>query len=127
MARTVSVPCGAVAVAYQDVTGYEEWEFEDYTEYLRETVKSHWPSFEDADGWLGREDAMLLENGHAYVGISEYCGLAAIWLVPKDDNEHPELSESWCEKIADKFETLLGEYRKVGCASNGECFYEKVS
>ena len=38
------------------------------------------PSLYEADGWAGREDRILLQNGHVEIGVSEYCGLAAIWM-----------------------------------------------
>jgi len=127
MGRSVSTPSGCSAVAYQhtDLDEFDlqedwEWKIDD----IRERVQALWPSFEECDEWLDREDHAVCENGHAYVGVSEYCGLTAVWLVVKGDSEHPELAEAWCDKIAAKFEEEFGSLNKIGTASNGESFFE---
>lgn len=150
MGRSVSYPSDSVVVCYRDVSSFgavyaedengdfdyddivdiDEFEarddFEFFVEDIRESVKSEWPSFYEEDGWIDREDRILLANGHAYVGVSEYCGLASIWLVPRE-SEHEELSAAWCASIENKFKKLFGELVKVGSFSNGESVYKKVS
>jgi hypothetical protein len=141
MGRSVSTPHNAALVAFVDwfdgtytdeETGEEiqrqpeSYDWDDYMDCTRDHAKSLWPSFEDTDRWLGREDRVLLENRLAYFGVSEYCGLAAIWIVPKDHGGYPELANSWVSQISTKFHANFGELRKVGTASNGEAFFERI-
>ena len=74
---------------------------------------------------VGHEDHAILENGHCYIGVSEYCGLVSIWLVPKD--EYPDLSQKWCDQIGNKFYNLFSEYKHVATFSNGEAIYERIT
>jgi hypothetical protein len=140
MGRSVSFAAGSVAITYRDVThmGYVEKDddsgeevydefiaqmhYKDFIDNLRETCKSIWPSFVHCDEWLGSEDKAILQNDHAYVGVSEYCGLASVWLVPKEENN---LAARWCSQIKNKFEDLLGDLHKVGHFSNGTGVYTR--
>ena len=81
----------------------------------------------ECEEWLDREDLAIAENGHAYFGVSEYCGCAAVWIVAKTDyygDEHP-LAEAWVKRVAAKFDANFGDYRKIGTFSNGEAVYEQ--
>ena len=136
MGRSVSTPREARVVCYRDVSEFEEHDWEWFVESLQETVRFEWPSFDECDKWLDREDHAIAENRLCYVGVSQYCGCAAIWIASKkedllgsDYGPQPEanLCDAFIGKIADKFERLFGEYRRVATASNGESFYEKVS
>lgn len=127
MGRSVSYPVAAVAVAYQDVHDMDEWDWTNFEEWIEDTAQDQWPSLDYCDKWLGREDHVLLENNHCYIGVSEYCGLAAIWLVYKDDGDYPQLAESWAFRIMPKFEEMYSDLRKVGTFSNGESVYEKIA
>lgn len=133
MGRSVSYASGSIAIAYQyldagqDENGKDIEPDSDTFDYviddIKEYSKSLWPSFENADEWLGREDHAILENRHAYIGISEYCGLVSVWLVPKEDNN---LSVNFCLQIKDKFLKSFGTLNKVGQFSNGEAVFERV-
>ena len=144
MSRSVSYPSGCESVCYCDVTdfgyrdgsdeydeflGQDEWDF--FVEDIVETASSNWKSFVICDEWLDREDRAILENSHAYIGVSEYCGLASVWLKPKDEgsdwhlNDTSGLAKNWCNQIAPKFEKLFGELKKVGTFSNGEAVYRR--
>ena len=136
MSRTVSTPTDAQCVAYQDVREHDydsfQWWLEDTTEY----ATSLWPSFRDCDKWLDREDHAVLENSLCYFGVSQYCGLAALWLVPKDyptdgyfsGNEYIlPLAENFIRRIAPNFHKAFGQYRKIGTFSNGEAIYEQIA
>ena len=128
MGRSVSYANGSVAVCYNDVSDFEDsWEWDDFIEYIKESAKSAFPSLDDCAQWLGREDHAILENSHCFIGISEYCGLAAIWLVPKDSGDRPELAESWCAQVTPKFNKTFGELRKIGTFSNGESVFERIA
>lgn len=143
MGRSVSTPSGAIAVCYRDVSsfGYDiddegnvlydnyDWAIaEDSWDWFLDGIttdaSNRWGSFYKSDEWVGREDRAILENTYAYIGVSEYCGLAAVWLLPKYDEP---LAESWCARIAKNFNKMFGEYAKVGTFSNGESVYEKIA
>lgn len=145
MGRSVEVPNDAVA------TFFHHWEldaedydiagelFEDHLiEPVRDVLRATFPSFEAADesyhphrGY--RETRVILENGHAMVTVSEYCGLVAVALVPLED-PYPgpgenELHAAWAARVAERFENVLakafgGRLRCLGRASNGEAFFE---
>ena len=146
MGRSVSTPRDAI-VSYYDVSEqgygwdeenncvdydrYCEWQAEDewgfFKECMVEKVKKLFPSMSECEEWLDREDLAIAENGHAYFGVSEYCGCAAVWIVAKTDyygDEQP-LAEAWVKRVAAKFDANFGDYRKIGTFSNGESVYEQ--
>jgi hypothetical protein len=129
MGRSVSYPSDAVTVCFKDATFIEDsLDWDDYVDDIRNVAQANWRSLRECDEWLGREDRAILENDHAYIGISEYCGLVALWIVAKDhDNETYGLSANWAASIERNFHRTFGEYRKVATMSNGEAFYEKVA
>ena len=49
----------------------------------------------ECEEWVDREDLAIAENGHAYFGVSEYCGCAAVWIVAKTDYYGDPLAEAW--------------------------------
>lgn len=146
MGRSVSTPRDAI-VAYYDVSeqGYgwddendcidfgnfcefqaqDDWEW--FKEGMIERVKELFPSMSECEEWVGREDLAIAENGHAYFGVSEYCGCAAVWIVAKEDyyGNESALAQAWVNKIAKKFHANFGEYNRIGVFSNGESIYEK--
>jgi hypothetical protein len=157
MGRSVSTPSNCNEVAYKDVSwmGYNfdesneeydystfdsdlaEFEWDDFVFDIKEQIQGTWSSFEEVENkWLGREDKVLLENTFAYVGVSNYCGLAAIWLKSKhdeldgsyycDEQRIANLSDAFCNKIKGKFYKMFSQYRKIATFSNGEAVYEKV-
>lgn len=156
MGRSVSTPRDVIAVCYRDISdfGYEldddcnvvgdvfdDWlyqdDFENFLYDINYEAKQQWKSFTDCDKWVGREDHAILENDFAYIGVSVYCGLAAVWLMPKteellntgyaDDAAKANLADNWCNRIAKNFEKKFGQYVKVGTFSNGEAIYKKAA
>lgn len=136
MARSVSTPSQALEVAYQDVTTPDYHDFQWWQEDIAEYARSLWPSLVECDKWLDREEHAILENGLCYVGVSEYCGLAAIWIVPKEyahsgysfgDVNILPLAENFIRTIAPKFHQAFGQFRKIRTFSNGEAIFEKVT
>lgn len=152
MGRSVSTPHNATVVTYKpiEVDPYEDTDedgetvtvepteldfqdaFDSMVEDLQEYAPTLWPSLRKCDEWLGREDHALLENDLCYIGISEYCGLIAYWIVPKSEHragysdQHVDnLCARWVSQIADKFVKTFGAYHKVGTFSNGESVYER--
>lgn len=155
MGRSVSYPHNATVVTYKpiEVEPYEDenedgetvtvepseldyqWAFDSMVEDLQEYAPTLWPSLRKCDKWLDREDHALLENDLCYMGISEYCGLVALWIVPKTDEYNASwygdsiaranLCDRWVDQIKDKFVKTFGAYHKVATASNGEAFYQR--
>lgn len=154
MGRSVSSAAGAIAVVYEDVSrfGYapefddngdeinpneEDWKYDEwqaqcdwdcFVDTLQYHIDKLFPSMVKCEKWLANEDKAIMENNHAYIGISEYCGVASIWLVNKayhQDVDHPELADAWCEKVKNKFLTVFGKYVKITTLSNGEAIYER--
>lgn len=152
MGRSVSYPTGAEVTflhptfweraidklrdtdAYQDATEdeqqsleeeleYDYHDFDDLEDVLFEQAREAWPSMSPCKHWVGREDHAITENGHAWFGLSEYCGLVAVWLVAKDrDNA---LAEAWVAQASRKLHSM-GQLRKVATMSNGEAVFERV-
>ena len=128
MARSVSYASGSIAVCYRDI-GYleEDYQWRDFVEWVQDTALDNWPTFKDCDYWLGREDRAILENRWAYIGVSEYCGLASIWLVPKEPEGQIGLASKWCQSIIPTFKKTYGELVKVTTFSNGEAIFKRVA
>lgn len=129
MARSVSYPRGAlVAFSYLDEE-MDYFDFQDFLESEREYVSSLWPSLHAADHWRGHEDHVLAANSLVEFGISEYCGLVAYWLVPREDLE-PSLeafAQRWIDQVSPRFLKTFGTLRKLGTFSNGEAVFERIA
>lgn len=130
MGRSVSYPRNAIVAfthleASDDQDVVDEWAFDDLVEDLQQYAPTLWKSLDTCDRWIGREDRALLVNRHAYIGISEYCGLVAYWLVVREDTEQPGLAERWVAQAAPRFLKTFGTLNKIGTASNGESFFQQ--
>ncbi len=128
MARSVSVPGDAVKVAYASFEcsddGYDcSEEFSDCIESLRAVLGEKYPSLEEVSRWVGNELRVVLKGPMGAVGVSEYCGLVAVWAVP---NPGAPLGAAWCGRLdLDAAAACFGPtLRKVGTASNGEAFFK---
>jgi hypothetical protein len=109
-------------VTYNTYDTEDEFGYDDLVEYVRSYFESKYPSLERISEWLDREDRAILENRLVYIGVSEYCGLVSVWVVPKED--YPDLTAKFIKTITPYFEKV-GELRKVGTFSNGEAVFEK--
>ena len=159
MGRSVSTPSNCEAVAHKDTlhfghqynedtgehdfdAGYCEMQGRDDLDDLKDSIieqsKARWPSFATVGNkWLGNEDRVLLENDLAYIGISEYCGLTAIWLKSKhseldgsyysDEASRAPLCEGFTSRISGKFMEMFNEFNKLGSMCNGESVLQKVA
>lgn len=133
MGRSVSYANDSIQIEYATFECEDtEWageSFDDCVSCMQEVAVKRFPSMTTCDKWLGREDRAVLANQHAYIGISEYCGLVSIWVTPRGDcygNDPTGLATRWCEQIdlstlADCFGRRLN---KVGAFSNGESVYQ---
>ena len=113
-----------------------DFAFDDMLEDFIVTCKSEWPSLSECDEWVGREDHVVLSNGLVKMGISEYCGLVAYWVVEQDDlhadawygrPDRTALATRWAKQIEAKFIERFGTLRKLGHMSNGEGVYERIA
>jgi hypothetical protein len=133
MARSVNYLSGAVAVAYIPTDEFIGEELDQCNGYLWDwavegvvsRLQDSWPSFEEADEWDNRETRIIAENGHAIVGVSEYCGITSISIAVHGQANNPEFSEAWISKIAQKFCDTFGSIVKIGTFSNGQSVYER--
>lgn len=157
MGRSVSYPSDALVVTfassfwsceeaedhtdclYCDGSGIcQPEDFDDLIYDFRQHLKELFPSVVEADRWIDREDHVLAENGLASFGMSEYCGLVAYWIVPKEyngpkgefyyssDRDISAISTRWVRQNTDKFVAAFGELSKVGSMSNGEGVYRRI-
>lgn len=124
MGRSVSYPSNAQVVCYSYELEGEPFFYEDIVEDIRETCKSEWKSLSDCEIWLDREDCAVLENELCYIGVSEYCSLVSIWIVPKEEYEN--IASNWIAQIERKFRRFFARLCKVGTFSNGEAVFEEI-
>ncbi len=134
MGRSVMTASNAVAVVYFTDENDEQWE--DVIDNVQGVIKKRFPSFHKCEHWEWQSDEcrVILTNGLADVTISEYCGLAAVCLVPRElltcGSSESTLCEPWCNQIAGNWSDLLnkafGGLVKIGTGSNGEAFYKKI-
>lgn len=157
MGRSVSRHKYSLEVCYEDISnhGYapefddngdeihgddpDKWVYDEFchqvdwdcwVEYQQDKAKKLFPSMTECDEWLDREDRAIMENDFAYIGVSEYCGLASIWLVFKGDVmdiDNYGLGKAWCGKACHGFSQTFGDLVKLGKMSNGEGVYRKAS
>ena len=130
MGRSVSVPSRAEAIAYAAIDPDDIDDFEsEVIDPLRYALNKAFPSLYDDNEWLDREDHVIARNRLGLFGISEYCGLLAVWIVPADEDSN--LSAPWCARAEAKLGAVVQDVfglrlRSVGRASNGEQFFERV-
>jgi len=131
MGRSVSSPSGAVELAFEHLDSSEdsgEFDWQMYQEDVAYKGRRVAKSFRDCDKWVGREDKAILENEFCYLGLSEYCGLVCIWLLPKECEEYlyyGSLRDHWLSQISPKFQKAFGTLNKVGTFSNGEAVFSR--
>ncbi len=135
MGRSVSYPGNAQVRVYVDVSNFDDggmdWDW--FIENIKESLSSKFPSLKDTEQWLGREDKAILHNNLVYVGVSEYCGLACIWVLPKesevyysDDKYLGGFADTFCCMIEPFIESTFGTHKKVATFSNGESVYQAI-
>jgi hypothetical protein len=141
MGRSVSYANGSEVVIYSyiepvidDEDNYDEFltqlAWDDAIYNLKYEAKEAFPSLEDCDEWLGREDHAILENNLVYIGISEYMNIVSVWVVPKED-EHYAFGVSFAKKIEAKLNEVVKSafglrLNQVGRFSNGEAVFSKA-
>lgn len=136
MGRSVSYAMGSEIVVYLDFK--EPYEWDDFVDSLYEILTDKYKSLTKCDEWVGREDHAILENELIHIGISEYCGLVSLWVVPKSgdfytvNTEKFYLARNYCNQIEKGFRNLILQhfprcvYTRLGTFSNGESVYRSV-
>lgn len=109
----------------------EELDYFDFDELIddyRYLIRDLFPSMQDWDSWIGREDHAITRNGFCYFGVSEYCGLVSIWLAKRADLDGSvdAMADRWMAQVAPRFRKAFGALRHIGTASNGEAFFERI-
>ena len=125
MGRSVSTPRGTVYTSYAVLD-------DDFQEVMRQAF----PSMSECDELVGREDRAVLENTFAYIGVSEYCGLVAMWICEKEldwrDEHMVGLRDRWLSQIQQKFrkaaQGCFGQALiKQGAFSNGKAIFAPMN
>lgn len=116
--------------------GHEGWDydsdnFQNDREFLMEHLMEVWPSLREADDRGYGEVQIILENELVEISLSEYCGMIALCVAPRDDIEgytynYTGLAKKWIGQMSEKFLTTFDEYARLGSMSNGESIYQKV-
>ncbi len=131
MSRSVWIHSDAIETAFfiMEAEGcIDDWE--EWVQDVREEFKRKFPSMCDCDYWPEGESHAIVENEHCMVVISEYGGLISLGVVALDAGLYDDLNAfapHWTETNAAPFlREQYGELRKIGTASNGESFYERI-
>tara|TARA_R110001583_G_scaffold174017_3_gene328229 strand:+ start:1955 stop:2209 length:255 start_codon:yes stop_codon:yes gene_type:complete len=77
------------------------------------------------------------ENDLAYIGMSKYCGLTAIWLKSKqselevsyysDEASRAPLCKGYASRISGNFLEMFNEFNRVGVLSSGQGVFERAA
>jgi hypothetical protein len=132
MGRSVSYPTGAI-VCFEDIRAFDdEFDFDWFADDLKERAAAMFPSLYDCNKWRGREDHILMRNAYADFGVSEYCGLASIWIAERCDGAYYDcpsegLAAHWLAQIRNRFLAEFGNLVLDGHMSNGEGVYRLKS
>jgi hypothetical protein len=124
MSRSVNQLSGAQAVAFLSAHEETENSWEYFQEDITEQLKSLFPSLEDADRWEDNETHIILNNDHAEIAISEYCGLVSVSLraIEDWDGTRDGLHQQWVQQVQDKF-LSIGTLKHQGTFINGEAVF----
>lgn len=133
MGRGVSTPRDAFYTVYRELKledMQEDYDWKEYLEHIQEEAIRKWPSLYRVDTWAGHEDHVILQNDLVQMGVSEYGGVAAIWVKPREFEEsahaNPDLAANWASQIEKGFTETFGQFYKEGSMSNGESVYRRL-
>jgi len=91
-----------------------QWYWNEFTGEIKEVLIRAFPSLYPSEARVGRDNHAILENSHAYIGITDVdYGRVEIWCVPKeyDSNgygwEVHGLHAQWAKSIGKRAERLL--------------------
>jgi hypothetical protein len=128
--------CGADADEHVH-SADSRWEFESMLEDFQRQMLEAFPSLRSCDEWLDREDHAIAENRYCYVGVSEYCGLVAMWMCKKDADWRDApgfegLRDRWLGQVQQRFRKAANgcfgqALYKQGTFPNGEAFFQPMN
>lgn len=107
-----------------------DFDADDFDWMLEDTAWSMtelWPSLYASDRWVGypyNETRIFLENGLVEISVSEYCGVVAFCVTPKEDAPLGIVAQ-WVRQIEPTFTERFGTMTKIGTFSNGESVFTK--
>ena len=137
MARDVEVPRERLGVAYFWVGDMTQEEFDNWLEDIIYRLQKKYPSIEPTEPRTYgnyRETIIIAENGLVYITVSEYCGICAISVVPKYEENGWDIEETRMSNLSYSFGHLVGqtlyemsELIRKGAFSNGEAIYHMKS
>lgn len=134
MGRSVATHSRSIDDIYTTFTpeeGLEQEDWQDFLDNIKYTAQEAVPSLAPINRWDERECRFILANGHFRLCVSEYCGLVAVGIVPRDDVAHPGLAAAGAEKAAKRIRAALEKrfdvYACAGRFSNGEAVYTKIN
>ena len=124
-------PWPVVQVENEDgyfVDGEELEDAQFVIEEIRESIKSNFPGFRNANNWPSREVHVILEGYGTEIGLSDYCGLSSLSIRVSDDTDgdHYDQVAEWVDKNWPEIGKYYNVYNRIGRFSNGEGVYEKV-
>jgi hypothetical protein len=133
--------CPHCAAPASSCVNQPEWAYQDEFDWLlgdfRSEVLRTFDSAHEDDTWLDLEDHALAANRFVWFGISEYCGVIALWMAPKDaPYDSPAsweaLRDNWMAQAWPKFKKLANScvpepMVRLGTMSNGESVYQRVN
>lgn len=139
MGRSVSTPSEAVYVSYAALALEQfgddfQWEWKDACDDFQAQMLRAVPSLISRDAWIGREDHVLAGNRFCNIGVSEYCGLVAMWLVPVETAPYhygyslDGLRDRWIDRIEVRFRAVASScfgqaLVRQGTFSNGAAIF----
>lgn len=154
MGRSVLTATNATTTLYFDASldpddydGFAEadlaaqWAWDDFVGNLTSTVPAYFPSMGPEDTWENQEIHYILGNDLCKIGVSEYCGIVSVSIVPKNQCEYcwrpcdcdplHNLATAWTAKNAAKIAQVIIDhtgwecYSKAGTFSDGTSVYTK--
>lgn len=135
MGRSVSTHRHAIATKYVHLETPDDshdlsWEWECFKEDVINELSEAIESLCPCDRWQDHEDHIVLENDQYEVSISEYCGLVAICLAPREPYEDPADPLERAATVSVFEETLKRSFQTLeplGRFSNGEQAFQKCA
>ena len=151
MGRSVDYLTNAEYVIYFSanyLNGYDEngeydefiaqFNWNDFMNNLKYEITKKLKSYYECERWDGRETKIFLENNHAEIGISEYCGLYSLSIRPKEnlgyysyEKDTFGIAKYHCKQIEKTLIKCLQNcgvelLNRIGTFSNGCGVFEKT-
>jgi hypothetical protein len=107
--------------------------WDDFEDYIIEIIQDICPSLDKSKRCEGGEVNIILENNHAEIGLSEYCGLVSVSIrVSEMYFVNENLARHWINQVWPKINKKINEafgknsLKKIGSFSNGEGIFESA-